>query len=154
MVLPRAKLTRSDFYVQWSTLLPEHSQNFPVSPKSPSSWWPSVLSPTSWGKWQWGDVWGSMWAGRHVSSYVLMDPGFWKITIAFSSVRSLSWGSPLQTAVSYHRNCGNIISFGLLLLHQIEFKSVQQFPSCLVWEKGRWWDRQHKSSASFRPKKH
>lgn len=153
MVLPKAKLTKSDFCVQWSTLLPGHSPNFPISPKSPSSRCPSVPSPISLGKWQWGNVWGSMWTGRHVSFYMLMDPGFWKVTIAFSSVRSLSWGSPLQTAVSYHRNCGNTISLGFLLLHQIELKSIQQFQSCLVGERGRWWDRQHKSSASFWPKK-
>lgn len=83
------------------------------------------------GRWQRGSVWAS-W---HL---MLMAPGFWKVTIAFSSLRSGSWGSPLQTAVSYHhRNCGNTISLAFLLLHQIELKSIQQFHSCLVGERER-----------------
>lgn len=153
MVLPKAKLTRSDFCVQWSTLLPEHSTVFPISPKSPSLPCPSVPSPISWCQWQWGDAWGNMWVDWIINSYMLMGPGFWKVTIAFPSVRSLSWGCPLQAAVSYHRNSGNLISLGFLLLHQIELKSIQQFQSCLVGERGRWWERQQKSSASFWPEK-
>lgn len=100
MVLPKAKLTRSDFCVQWSALLPEHSTVFPISPKSPSSQCSSIPSPISWGKWQWDGMWGNMSAGWNTSSYMLMGPGSWKVTIAFPSVRSLSWGSPNSCQLS------------------------------------------------------
>lgn len=93
---------------------------------------PTVPIPICLGNLQWG----STWAGRQVSAYVLVDPGFWEVTTAFSAVRPLFRGCPLQTAVSYHRNCGNVISLGFLLLHQIELKLIQGFPSCSAGGRG------------------
>lgn len=72
----------------------------------------------------------------------LLVPGFWKVTIAFSLVRSLSWGCSLQAAVSYHRKFGNT-SLGFLLCNQIDLKSIQQFQSWLLGERGKRWDKSH-----------
>lgn len=128
MVLPKEKLTRSDFCLLRSTLLPEYSPTFPVCPE------PQPLLCTGPPLFPFLFVWATCSGAAHgqVGEPVLLDPSLGEVTTAFSAVRPLSRGCPLQTAASYHRNCGNVISLGFLLLHQIELKSIQGFPSCSV----------------------
>lgn len=133
-----------------STLLPEHSPDFLISPKS--SCCPSVLSPACLGRWRRAMCGARCGLPRGCQFLPAAVPGFWKVKIAFSLVKSLSWDCSLQTAVSCHRNCGNI-SLGFLLLYQIDLKSIQQFQSCFVRERGKRWDKQHESSALFWPEK-
>lgn len=74
------------------------------------------------GKQQWGSAWGSTCAGWHTS--LLVDPVFGKGMITFSAEGLLFQGCPLQTAISYHRNCRNTASLGFLLFYHMKLKSL------------------------------
>lgn len=151
MVLPKAKLMRSDFCVLWSTLLPEHSPDFSISPKPPSWWCPGVPSPVSLGKWQWGDAWGSMGAGRCLYA---------DRSCLLKSYNCLFLSKVIIFRLSSPNSCQlwqKLWKYNIVGIYASSPDWIETNPTVsklrVGEERGRWRDGQHKSSASFWPKK-